>query len=95
MFKEEREEEKLQEVLRREIQEFLSKFEVSEEREEDMKTLLPLWRHKLLNHASDLGGGTKSQIQSLMNVCEDYANHRGMLERVRKEAEETRISLGM
>jgi len=30
-----------------------------------------------------------------MNVCEDYARNRGMLERVRTEAEETRLHLGL
>lgn len=83
------------EILKGQIQEFLSEFEASEETEDDMKTILPIWRDNLLNHARESGGKTHSQIKTLMNVCEDYANNRGMLERVKKEAEETRISLGL
>lgn len=83
------------EVLRGEIQEFLSEFECSEGTEDDMKTILPIWRDELLNHARNVGGKTQSSIKTLLNVCEDYANNRGMLERVRKEAEETRIHLGL
>ena len=86
---------KAKEVLKGEIQAFLCEFEASEETEDDMKTLLPIWRNELLNHAREVGGKAQSQIKTLMNVCEDYANNRGMLERVRKEAEETRIYLGL
>ncbi|MGE0199184.1 MAG: hypothetical protein AB7N99_00145 [Simkaniaceae bacterium] len=88
-------EEDVKDILRGEIQEFLNEFETSEETEDDMKTLLPIWRNELLNHAREVGGKAPSQIKALMNVCEDYANNRGMLERVRKEAEETRIYLGL
>ena len=86
---------KPEEILRGEVQEFLSEFEDSEESEGDMKTLFPLWRDKILGHARKVGGGVEAQIKTLMNVCEDYASNRGMLERVRTEAEETRIHLGL
>lgn len=89
------EEAKPDEILKGEIQEFLGEFEASEETEDDMKTLFPLWRDKILNQARAVGGGVESQIKTLMNVCEDYASNRGMLERVRTEAEETRIHLGL
>lgn len=88
-------EEQEKEVLRGEIQEFLGEFEASEKTEDDMKTILPIWRDEILNHARGVGGKTLSSIKTLMNVCEDYANNRGMLERVRREAEETRIRLGL
>ncbi|MCP5506556.1 MAG: hypothetical protein H7A38_06705 [Chlamydiales bacterium] len=83
------------EILQGEIQSFLSEFEASKETEDDMKTLFPLWRDTIINHASEVGGGIQKQIKKLMNVCEDYAMNRGMLERVRMEAEETRIHLGL
>lgn len=83
------------EILRGEIQEFLSEFELSEETEDDMKTILPLWRDVLLNHSHEIGGSTHSKIKTLINVCEDYASNRGMLERVRQEAEEIRIQLNI
>ena len=92
---EEAHEEQEKKILRGEIQEFLGEFEASEETEDDMKTILPIWRDEILNHARGVGGKTQSSIKTLMNVCEDYANNRGMLERVRKEAEETRIHLGL
>ena len=88
-------EEQEKEVLRGEIQAFLSEFESSEETEDDMKTILPIWRDELLSHARGVGGQTQFSIKTLINVCEDYAGNRGMLERVRKEAEETRLSLGL
>ena len=84
-----------EEILKGEIQEFLSEFEASEETEDDMKTLFPLWRDKILGHAREVDGEVEKQIKKLMNVCEDYASNRGMLERVRTEAEETRIHLGI
>ena len=89
------EEENPKEILRGEIQEFLSEFELSEETEDDMKAVLSLWRDGLLNHAREVGGTTHSKIETLINVCEDYASHRGMLERVRQEAEEIRIQLNI
>ncbi|WP_420422600.1 hypothetical protein [Simkania sp.] len=92
---EEAPEEQEKEILRGEIQEFLGEFEASEETEDDMKTILPIWRDEIINHARGVGGKTLSSIKILINVCEDYANNRGMLERVRKEAEETRIHLGL
>ena len=95
MFNDEMGEEDIKEILRGEIQKFLSEFEMSEETEDDMKTVLPIWRDELLNHARDVGGKTQSQVKTLMNVCEDFANNRGMLERVRKESEETRLNLGL
>ena len=95
MFNDEMGEEDVKELLRGKVQEFLSEFEMSEETEDDMKTILPIWENDLLNHARGVGGKTQSQIKTLMNVCEDFANNRGMLERVKKEAEETRISLGL
>lgn len=96
MFPEEKApEEQEKEVLRGEIQEFLGEFEASEGTEDDMKTILPIWRDEILNHARGVGGKTLTSIKNLMNVCEDYANNRGMLERVRKESEETRIRLGL
>lgn len=84
-----------QEILKGEIQEFLSEFEASEKSEDDMKTLFPLWRDTIIYHSHEVGGGIEKQIKKLMNVCEDYASNRGMLERVRMEAEETRIHLGL
>ncbi|MCB1110701.1 MAG: hypothetical protein KDK64_06925 [Chlamydiia bacterium] len=89
------EEETPQEILKGEIQEFLSEFELSEETEDDMKAVLSLWRDGLLNHAREVGGTTHSKIKTLINVCEDYASNRGMLERVRQEAEEIRIQLNI
>jgi hypothetical protein len=86
---------KPEEILKGEVHEFLSEFEASEESEDDMKTLFPLWRDKILNQSREVGGGIEVQIKKLMNVCEDYASNRGMLERVRTEAEETRIHLGL
>lgn len=83
------------EILQGEIQSFLSEFEASEETEDDMKTLFPLWRDTILNRASEVGGGIQKQAQKFINVCEDYAMNRGMLERVRMEAEEIRIHLGL
>lgn len=86
---------KAKEVLKGEIQAFLCEFEASEESIDAMKTLVPIWRDKLLNHAHDVGGGIEKQIKKLMYVCEDYASNRGMLERVRMEGEETRLHLGL
>jgi len=88
-------EEDPKEILKGEIQEFLSEFELTEETEDDMKTILPLWRDELLNHAHEIGGPTHSKIKTLVNVCEDYASNRGMIERVRQEAEEIRIQLNI
>lgn len=82
-------------ILRGEVLEFLSEFEASEETEDDMKTLFPLWSDKILGHAREIGGAVEIQVKTLMNVCEDYARNRGMLERVRTEAEETRLHLGL
>lgn len=84
-----------EQILRGEVQEFLSEFEVSEKTEEDMKTLFPIWSDTILGHAREIGGGTEAQVKVLMNVCEDFARNRGMLERVRTEAEETRLHLGL
>ncbi len=95
MFDDGMEEEDPKEFLKGEIQEFLSEFELTEESEDDMKTILPLWRDELLNHAHEVGGLTHSKIKMLMNVCEDYASNRGMIERVRQEAEEIRIQLNI
>ncbi|MCB1081526.1 MAG: hypothetical protein KDK63_00120 [Chlamydiia bacterium] len=86
---------KAKEVLKGEIQAFLCEFEASEESIDDMKTLVPIWRDKLLNHAHDVGGGIEKQIRKFLYVCEDYASNRGMLERVRMEGEETRLHLGL
>ena len=83
------------EILRGEIQKFLTEFELTEESENDMKTILPTWRDAILSHAYEVGGKTQSKIKTLMNVCEDYASNRGMLERVRIEAEEIRIQLSL
>jgi len=83
------------EILQGEVHEFLTEFEASEESEDAMKTLFPLWRDNILNHSREVGGGIEKQIKKFINVCEDYAMHRGMLERVRMEAEETRICLGL
>ena len=88
-------EEQEKEVLCGEVQEFLGEFEASEETEDDMKTILPIWRNEILSHARGLGGKTQIAVKTLINVCEDYANNRGMLERVKKEAEEIRICLGL
>ncbi|MCP5504375.1 MAG: hypothetical protein H7A41_04405 [Chlamydiales bacterium] len=85
----------IEQILKGEVQEFLSEFEASEETEDDMKTLFPLWRDKILGHAREIGGGVEAQVKTLMNVCEDYARNRGMLERIRMEAEETRLHLGL
>jgi len=95
MYNEETGEVDPKEMLKGEIYEFLYEFELTEETEDDMKTMLPIWRDLVLNHAREVGGPTQSVVKTLMNVCEDYAGNRGMLERVRKEAEETRIHLGL
>ena len=95
MYNEETGEVDPKEMLKGEIYEFLNEFELTEETEDDMKTMLPIWRDLVLNHAREVGGRTQSVVKTLMNVCEDYASNRGMLERVRKEAEETRIHLGL
>ena len=95
MFDDGMEEAKPEDILKGEVQEFLSEFEASEETVDDMKTLFPLWRDKILNHAREVDGGINKQVKKLMDVCEDYASNRGMLERVRTEAEETRIRLGL
>jgi len=95
MFNDEMGEIDVKEILRGEVQKFLSEFERSEESEDDMKTLLPIWRDELINHARDVGGKTLTHLQTLINVCEDYANGRGLVERVRQEAEEIRIYLGL
>ncbi len=83
------------ELLRGKVQAFLQDFEASEETEEDMKTLLPMWRDELLNGAHEVGGGTYTGVRTLMNVCEDYASGRGVLERVRQQAEEIRLQLDL
>lgn len=83
------------EILKGKTLEFLNEFESSEEREDDMKTLMPIWRDELLSLARSVGGNTESKMRTFMNVCEDYAGNRGMLERVRKEAEEIRILLDL
>lgn len=83
------------EILKGEVQEFLSEFEASEETEDAMKTILPIWRDGLINHSHEVGGGIDQKIKTLLNVCEDYANNLGMLERVRQEAEEIRITLNL
>ncbi len=88
-------EEDSKEILKGEIQEFFSEFELTEKTEDDMKTILPLWRDELLNHAHEVGGTTYSRIRALVNVCEDYASNRGMIERVRQETEEIRIQLNI
>lgn len=95
MYNEETGEVDPKEILKGEIYEFLSEFELTEETEDDMKAILPIWRDMVINHAREVGGRTPTVIKTLMNVCEDYAGHRGMLERVKKEAEETRIHLGL
>ncbi|NGX50487.1 MAG: hypothetical protein K1060chlam2_00333 [Chlamydiae bacterium] len=95
MFNDEMGEIDVKEILRGEVQKFLSEFERSAESEDDMKTLLPIWRDELINHARDVGGKTLTQVQTLINVCEDYANGRGIVERVRQVAEEIRIYLGL
>ncbi len=95
MFDEGTEEAKPHDILKGEVQEFLGEFEASEETEDDMKMIFSLWRDNILNHAREVGGGVDKQVKKLMDVCEDYANSRGMLERVRAEAEETRIYLGL
>ncbi len=89
------EEAKPKDILKGEVQEFLSEFEASEESEDDMKTIFPLWRDSIVNHSREVGGGIDKQVKKLMDVCEDYASCHGMLERVRTEAEETRIHLGL
>ncbi|MCB1106753.1 MAG: hypothetical protein KDK76_01495 [Chlamydiia bacterium] len=86
-------EEDPKETLKGAVQAFLSELEQTEESEDDMKTLLPLWRDELLNRAREVGGSIHSRIKILMNVCEDYASNRGMIERVRQEVEEIRIQL--
>ena len=86
---------KPKDILKGEVQKFLSAFEASEEREDDMKTIFPLWRDSIINHSRELGGGIDKQVKKFMDVCEDYGSNRGMLERVRTEAEETRIHLGL
>lgn len=83
------------EILKGEIQEFLSEFEGSERTEDAMQSVLPIWRDEMLNHAREVGGGTEQQIKRLINVCKDYASNRGMLTRVKQEAEVTRLHLGL
>ncbi|MCB1080935.1 MAG: hypothetical protein KDK69_03855 [Chlamydiia bacterium] len=61
-------EEDVKDILRGEIQEFLNEFETSEETEDDMKTLLPIWRNELLNHAREVGGESAISNQNL-NEC--------------------------
>ena len=65
MFHDGMREEDPKEILKGEIQEFLSEFELTEESEDDMKTILPLWRDELLNHAHEVGGPTHSKSRPL------------------------------
>ena len=85
----------VEEVLKGEISELLHEFEASEETEDDMKSVLSLWSDSLYSHAREVGGKTQTMIKTFLNVCEDYASNRGMLERVKKEAEEVRIFLDL
>jgi hypothetical protein len=85
----------VEEIIKGEISEFLHEFESSEETEDDMKSVLSLWSDSLYLHAREVGGRTQTVIKAFLNVCEDYANNRGMLERVKREAEEIRIFLDL
>lgn len=81
------------EILRGEILEFIREFEKTDESIDDMKTILSIWKNSIQKYAETLGGITKKKVTLFLNICDDYANNRGMLERVRKEAEEIRIQL--
>ena len=81
------------EILKRKVQEFLSEFELSEESPDDMKALLSMWEDEILTLSIEVGGTVATKIKTLFNVCDDYASGRGMVNRVRKEAEEIRIQL--
>lgn len=80
-------------MLKGKVQEFLNEFEASGESEEEMKMLLSMWRDQIESDAHSVGSPMPEKIKTLMNVCEDYAGNRGMIERVKKEAEEIRIIL--
>ena len=56
-----------------------------------MKAILPIWENDILRCAKNVGGHIHLTTKVFINVCKDYANHRGMIERVRQESEEIRI----
>ena len=84
-----------QEQLKGALLQFLEEFEVSEQTEHDMKSLLSVWADAIMHAASDVGGHAHIQIKMLITVCEDYAHCRGLLERVRQVSEETRLYFGL
>ncbi len=90
-----REKEFFEETIRGEIEVFLSEFEHSDASEEQMRALLGIWEKTILSHSKKCSQKKKNSIERLMNTCSDYANHRGMLERIKKEAEEVRLHLGL
>ncbi|MBF5058685.1 hypothetical protein NEPTK9_000184 [Candidatus Neptunochlamydia vexilliferae] len=52
-------------------------------------------RDELLNGAHEVGGAVHIGVKTLMNVCEDYAGGRSLLDRVCQEAKEIRIQLDL
>ncbi len=83
------------ERLKGEVRAFLDEFEQTEMEENDMKVILPVWKEEIMQRAFELGEPTHSVIKTFIEVCEDYALCRGMLERVRQEAEEVRLFLAL
>ena len=87
--------EPFEEAILGEVEAFLSEFERSGKSEEEMRALLGIWERTILDHSKKCPLKKKKSIERLMNTCSDYANHRGMLERVKQEAEELRLHLGL
>lgn len=87
--------EDLLEILKGEVLELIREFEKTDESIEDMKTILSIWKNPIEKQAERLGGITEKKINRFLDICDDYANNRGMIERVRQEAEEIRIQLDL
>ena len=85
--------EDIREILKGEILELIREFEKTDRSIDDMKTILDIWKNSIQKNAKKLGGVTEKEINRFLDICDDYANNRGMIERVRQEAEEIRIQL--
>ena len=82
-----------EEVLKGKVLKFLNEFEQSKKSEHDMKKILSERKSEIYRDAQEVGGNTFFLLKNFIDVCDDYANNRGMFERVKKEGEEIRLFL--